>query len=120
MTPMGMHSTSSWSLSSQPALGTANFTDTSNTATLSITPPDINGTPGYFQDDELELQLVVTDVEDTVTRSADMNFCAGWFPDVDEDGYGATNAYRANCANTVSTTFVDPIQRTQYLRRTRF
>ena len=112
--------TFSWSLASQPALGTANFTDTSNTATLSITPPDINGTQqGYFQDDELELQLVVTDVEDTVTRTADMNFCAGWFPDADEDGYGATNAYQANCANTVSTTFVDPSAELQYLRCTR-
>ena len=120
----------SWT-SSSPALGTLDFNvcdvnfencddptnpttniNNSNTATVSIVPPEVTSggvtTYSYFQDDTLSLQLAVADAEDTTSVSTEMNFCAGWFPDEDEDGYGATTDYHASCANTVSATFNDP------------
>ena len=101
--------TFNWSLSTPPSAGTANLTTVDNRAFLSIDPPVSNGVASYFLDDTLDLQLEVADLEDTTTVTADLNFCAGWFPDADEDGYGATNGYQANCANTVSATFTDPL-----------
>ena len=76
----------SWSMSNLPAnQGTATFTTVDDVATISVDHP---GT--YNNETTFDISVAVSDQEDTVTRTADFNFCAGWFPDLDEDDYGAT------------------------------
>ena len=90
-----------WSVSSGLAVATETLSTSAETAYLQVTP----GSTGYVSSDTLDLTLEVTDVEDTITRTMDFNFCAGWFPDADGDGYGALDGYEAACSSSVSTTF---------------
>ena len=90
-----------WSVSSNLAVTTETLNASAETAYLKVTQEPL----GMLTSDTLDLTLEVTDIEDTISRTVDFNFCAGWFHDVDGDGYGALVDYEAAVSSSVSTTF---------------